>query len=183
MNTVQSMFNNNESIQALRDQGYGSADFEVAVAPLQYPIWNNAEKRISSKSVIYRTDTGEELGVAGHGRTAPQPRKLVDNLRNVLERSPVDTTGIKESIQTSHNGSRIAIQTTLPAYTFDTPDGDTASLSLLCISSYDGSWLHMMSAAATQYACTNLQVFVGGEVAVYKSKHTRSLDIEMGGYN
>ena len=181
MNTVQSMFNNNESIQALRDQGYGSADFEVAVAPLQYPIWNNAEKRISSKSVIYRTDTGEELGVAGHGRTAPQPRKLVDNLRNVLERSPIDTTGIKESIQTSHNGSRIAIQTTLPAYTFDTPDGDTASLSLLCISSYDGSWLHMMSAAATQFACTNLQVFVGGEVAVYKSKHTRSLDIEMGG--
>jgi hypothetical protein len=188
MNNIQTMFNNNTSIQALRDQGYGSADFEVAVAPLKYTVdeqgyEGTAPQRCysSSKSVIYRTDTGEELGVAGHGRTAPQPRKLVDNLRNVLERSPIDTTGIKESIQTSHNGSRIAIQTTLPAYTFDTPDGDTASLSLLCISSYDGSWLHMMSAAATQFACTNLQVFVGGEVAVYKSKHTRSLDIEMGG--
>ena len=179
MNNVQSMFNNNTSIQALRNRGYGSADFEVAVAPLQYPIWNNAEKRTSSKSVIYRTDTGEELGVAGHGRTAPQPKKLVENVWNVLERSPIDTTGVTQQIMTSHNGSRLAIQTNLPAYTFNTPDGDTASLSLLCISSYDGSWLHMFSAAATQFACTNLQVFVGGEVAVYKSKHTRSLDLSL----
>ena len=112
MNNVQSMFNNNESIQALRDQGYGSADFEVATTPLTYVARNSSgqlldlDSRVSSKSIIYRTDTGEELGVAGHGRTAPQPRKLVDNLRNVLERSPIDTTGIKESIQTSHNGSR-----------------------------------------------------------------------------
>jgi hypothetical protein len=38
----------------------------------------------------------------------------------------------------------------------------------------------MISAAAIQQACTNLQVFVGGEVAVFRAKHTRNLDIEVG---
>jgi uncharacterized protein affecting Mg2+/Co2+ transport len=38
----------------------------------------------------------------------------------------------------------------------------------------------MISAAAIQQACTNLQVFVGGEVAVFRAKHTRNLNIEVG---
>tara|TARA_R110000787_G_scaffold229335_1_gene336909 strand:- start:41 stop:562 length:522 start_codon:yes stop_codon:yes gene_type:complete len=38
----------------------------------------------------------------------------------------------------------------------------------------------MISVAAVQSACTNLQVFVSGEVAIYKAKHTQSLDIEHG---
>ena len=69
----------------------------------------------------------------------------------------------------------------LPEHTYTTSDGDNASLSLLAISSFDGTWPFMISAAAIQFACTNLQVFVGGEVSVFKAKHTRSLDIEQGG--
>ena len=52
MNTVHNMFSNASAVQGLRDGGYGDADFDIEVAPLQYPIWNNAEKRTSSKSVI-----------------------------------------------------------------------------------------------------------------------------------
>ena len=88
---------------------------------------------------------------------------------------------MEETIRTSHNGARTFVQYRLPEHTYKTSDGDEASLSLLAISSFDGTWPFMISAAAIQSACTNLQVFVGGEVSVFKAKHTQSLDIEQGG--
>ena len=181
MNTVLNMFGHASAVQGLRDSGYGAADFDIAVTPLQYPIWNNAEKRISSKSVIYRTDNGGELGIHGHGYKPVAPKKMIDNTRNILERSDLNTVGLTEQIKTSHDGARCFVQYNLPAHSYQTGDGDTASLSLLSTSSFDGTWPFMISAAAIQQACTNLQVFVSGEVAVYKAKHTRSLNIEHGG--
>ena len=87
--TITRMFPNNTALQAIREGGYGSAGFDIAVAPLQYPIWNNAEKRTSSKSVIYRTDTGEELGIHGHGYKPVAPKHMIDVTRNIIERSGV----------------------------------------------------------------------------------------------
>ena len=184
MNNVQSMFNNNESVQALRDQGYGSADFDIDVAPLDYLVTGHdglMERNKSSKSVIYRTDTGEELGIHGHGYKPVAPKHMIDVTRNIIERSDLSINGMEEIIRTSHNGARTFVQYRLPEHTYKTSDGDSASLSLLSISSFDGTWPFMISAAAIQQACTNLQVFVGGEVSVFKAKHTRSLDIEQGG--
>ena len=180
MNNVQSMFNNNESIQALRDQGYGSADFDIAVEPLRYTD-KYGDAIPSSKSVIYRTDTDEELGIHGHGYKPVAPKHMIDVTRNIIERSDLSINGMQEIIRTSHDGSRTFVQYRLPEHTYTTSDGDNASLSLLAISSFDGTWPFMISAAAIQFACTNLQVFVGGEVSVFKAKHTRSLDIEQGG--
>ena len=180
MNTIYNMFGNANAVQGLRDGGYGDADFDIEVAPLQYPIWNNAEKRTSSKSVIYRTDNGGELGIHGHGYKPVAPKKMIDNTRNILERSDLNTTGISEQIRTSHDGARCFVQYNLPAHTYETGDGDRASLSLLSTSSFDGTWPFMISVAAIQSACTNLQVFISGEVAIYKAKHTQSLDIEHG---
>ena len=180
MNTVHNMFSNASAVQGLRDGGYGDADFDIEVAPLQYPIWNNAEKRTSSKSVIYRKDNGGELGIHGHGYKPVAPKKMIDNTRNILERSDLNTVGLTEQIRTSHDGARCFVQYNLPAHTYETGDGDRASLSLLSTSSFDGTWPFMISVAAVQSACTNLQVFVSGEVAIYKAKHTQSLDIEHG---
>ena len=179
--TVLKMFSNNSAVQAIREGGYGSADFDIAVAPLQYPIWNNAEKRTSSKSVIYRTDTGEELGIHGHGYKPIAPKHMINVGDALLERSGLCLNKLERIIRTSHNGARTFVQYRLPEHTYRTSDGDTASLSLLAISSFDGTWPFMISAAAIQSACTNLQVFVGGEVSVFKAKHTQSLDIEQGG--
>jgi hypothetical protein len=105
---------------------------------------------------------------------------MIDNTRNILERSDLNTVGLTEQIRTSHDGARCFVQYNLPAHTYETGDGDTASLSLLATSSFDGTWPFMISVAAVQSACTNLQVFVSGEIAVYKAKHTQSLDIEHG---
>jgi hypothetical protein len=177
--TIMQMFPNNSALQSIRDGGYGSADFDIDTQTLNYftPEHGHIE---SSKSVIYRTDTGTELGVHGHGYKPVAPKKMIDVTRNIIERSGLSVDGIQEIIRTSHDGSRTFVQYKLPAHTYNTPDGDTASLGLLAVSSFDGTWPFMISAAAIQQACTNLQVFVGGEVAVFRAKHTRNLDIEVG---
>ena len=175
MNTVHNMFSNASAVQGLRNGGYGDADFDIEVAPLIY-----LDAYESSKNIIYRTDTAAELGVHGRGYKPIAPKKIVDTTRTVMERSELNLVGLTERIRTSHDGARLIVDYNLPAHTYETGDGDTASLSLLAISSFDGTWPFMISVAAVQSACTNLQVFVSGEIAVYKAKHTQSLDIEHG---
>ena len=182
MNNITPMFANNTALNTIKARGYGSADFDIGVSPLMYNTEEGeAVHYQSSKSVIYRTDTGSELGIHGHGYKPVAPKHMIDVTRNIIERSDLSINNMEETIRTSHDGSRTFVQYRLPEHTYKTSDGDSASLSLLSISSFDGTWPFMISAAAIQAACTNLQVFVGGEVAVYKSKHTRSLDIEQGG--
>lgn len=188
MGRILPMFTNNTAINVIRQGGYGDADFDVAVEKLKYRGQtvnqdgsNIAPVYTSSKSVIYRTDTGQELGVHGHGYKPVAPKHMIDTTRSILERSGLNLGNMYETIRTSHDGARTFVQYKLPEHTYKTVDGDSAALSLLAITSFDGTWPFMISAAATQFACTNLQVFVGGEVAVYKAKHTQSLDIEYGG--
>ncbi len=175
MSTIFNMFANGSAVQSLRDGGYGAADFDIEIAPLIY-----LDAYESSKNIIYRTDNAAELGVHGRGYKPVEPKKMIDNTRNILERSDLNTVGLTEQIRTSHDGARCFVQYNLPAHTYQTGDGDTASLSLLSTSSFDGTWPFMISVAPLQSACTNLQVFVSGEVAIYKAKHTQSLDIEHG---
>jgi len=184
MNNITPMFANNSALNTIKARGYGSAGFDIGVAPLDYLVTGHdglMERHNSSKSVIYRTDTGSELGIHGHGYKPVAPKHMIDVTRNIIERSDLSINGMEETIRTSHNGARTFVQYRLPEHTYKTADGDSASLSLLSISSFDGTWPFMISAAAIQAACTNLQVFVGGEVSVFKAKHTRSLDIENGG--
>ncbi len=184
MSNVTPMFQNYGATQSLRDKGYGSADFNIETKPLDYTCWVNdgggTDTRRCSKSITYRTDTGQELGVHGHGYQAVAPKHMIDTTRAIIERSDLNTRDIEERIRTSHDGARCFVQYTLPAHNYITPDGDTASLSLLATRSIDGTFPFMISAAAIQSACTNLQVFMGGEVAVYKAKHTKGLNIEHG---
>jgi hypothetical protein len=180
MNDIINMFKNTSDMTELKRSGYGEAGFEIGEAILQYHT-QAASVQNTTKKVIYREDTGAQLGVHGLDYKAVAPHEMIDVTRAIIERSDLDTTGIQETIRTSHNGSRTFVQYKLPAHTFITSDGDTASLGLLAVSSFDGTWPFMISAAAIQQACTNLQIFVGGEVAVFRAKHTRHLNIELGG--
>jgi hypothetical protein len=186
MSKVLPMFQNNTALSVIRQRGFGAADFDIATAPLTYEARTDecdeiTERMYSTKSVIYRTDSGAELGVHGHGYKPVAPKSMIAVARNILERSDLSLGNMQETIRTSHDGARAFVQYKLPEHTYQTVDGDHAALSLLAITSCDGTWPFMFSAAAIQHACTNLQVFVGGEVAVYKAKHTQSLDIEHGG--
>ena len=175
---IVSLFKNNNPLDIFG--GYGSADFEIAETPLYYEPEDFSFPLKSSKKVVYRTDTGAELGVHSQAYKPVPPKVMIDQTRAIILRSELNTDGIEETIQSSHSGSRTFVKYRLPNHTYETPDGDEASLSLLAITSVDSSWPFMISVAAMQAACLNLQVFVGGEVAVYKAKHTTGLDIEHG---
>jgi len=183
MSTPLSMFKNHEALEDIREGGYGSADFDIATAKLTYnmPYPNDNIDYSSSKTVVYRTDTGAELGVHGHGYKEVPPKHMIDVTRNILERSGLCLNKLVERIDTSHDGARTFVQYKLPEHTYKTGDGDTAALSLLALTSFDGTWPFMISAAAEQWACTNKQVFVSGGVSIFKAKHTQALDIEHGG--
>ncbi len=188
MSTVRSMFKNNKALEDIREGGYGPADFDIDTAELVYTpakvsgwLCDLSGPQTSSKVVVYRTDTGAELGVHGRGYKAVPPKHMIDVTRNILERSDLRLDNMRERIDTSHDGARTFVHYTLPEHTYETGDGDTAALSLLSLTSTDGTWPFMISAAADQWACTNKQVFVTGAVSIYKAKHTPSLDIEHGG--
>ena len=162
-------FTNAKELRDWLSHVQGEADLSTVYIYNRYPV----EGR--------RTDTGAELGVHGHDYKPVPPKYMIDLTRNILERSDLCLDNLVERIDTSHDGARTFVQYRLPEHTYETVGGDTASLGLLSISSADGTWPFMISAAATQFACTNLQVFITGDVAFYKAKHTQSLNIEHGG--
>lgn len=174
MNNVSSIFGKN----AHTFGGFGPADFDIETKPLVYSY--GEEYHESSKSVILRKDTGDELGIHSHKYKAIAPKKAIQAARDIILRSDLDTTDIIESIRTSHDGARTFVKYDLPAHTYKTADGDSASLSLLATTSFDSSWPFMISVAGHQWACLNTQVFVSGAVAIFKAKHTAGLNIDEG---
>jgi hypothetical protein len=180
MNNVTNMFKNSNALETFKN--YGDADFSVDKAPLTY-ITNEGQVLRSRKEVIYRTDTGVELGVHGARYSNTEElsyRKMIDNQRLCIERSGLDINGLEETIRVSHYGAKCFVRHSLPAVAFMTPDGDTATLSFLSVSSLDGSWPFIMSVGANQNACMNGQVFVSKAAMLYKSRHTKNLDIDKG---
>ena len=179
MNNIHNMFTNTSEINRLRENGCGIADFDIAIAPLTYATPDRCDI-LSSKKVVYRTDTGRELGVHGDRYRPVAPKHMIESTRKILERSDLNLKGVKETIRMSHGGGRTYVQYDLPHHSYTTTDGDTATLSLLATTSFDGTWPFLISVGAIQSACLNMQVFTSGNVAVYKSKHTEGLDIDHG---
>jgi len=162
--------------------GYGDADFEIESSPLFY-VDAEGNSRESAKHSIYRTDTGEELGVHGKNYSAPDQlsyKRMIDNQRSIFERADLNTTNMKENIAVSGNGKRCFVTNVLPEETLNTPNGDKASLSFLSATSLDGTLPFIMSAGAEQGACLNGQVFISGAATLYKNRHNRLLDIDHG---
>jgi hypothetical protein len=164
------------------DKGYGPADFEIDQAPLVYYTEDN-EMLNSSKHVIFRTDTNQELGVHG-SRYADlyelSYKRMIDNQRNTIARSSLNTDGMAEDIQVSYNGAMCFVKHNLPEEKIITPDGDSVSLSFLTVSSLNGIWPFICTLGGHQSACLNKQVFVSGAANIYKARHTKKLDIDHG---
>ena len=179
MTNVTNMFTNNEDVSVLRNNGYGSANFNIATTPLMFDTGSDSLS-ISKKKVIYRTDTGVELGVHGKNYKAVAPKHMIDTTRSILERSDLNLTNVIEHIATSHDGSRTFVRYNMPTHEYTTPDGDTASLQLLATTSFDSTFPFLISVGALQNACLNTQIFTDGTVCLFKSKHTQGLDINHG---
>ena len=64
MNAIVNMFRNTSDMTELKRSGYGEAGFEIGEAILQYHT-QAASGQNTTKKVIYREDTGAQLGVHG----------------------------------------------------------------------------------------------------------------------
>jgi len=162
---------------------YGDAEFDLDKSPLTY-YDANGELQISSKHVLFRTDTGEELGVHGKNYTKDlrqlSYKTMIDNQREVIRSSGLDTTDIQETISLGGVGQKCFVQHILPNEMLRTPGGDNASISFLGVSSLNGIWPLSLSVGANQWACQNNQIFTSNASMLYYSKHNLQLDIDKG---
>tara|TARA_B100001059_G_scaffold164314_1_gene163829 strand:+ start:2997 stop:3950 length:954 start_codon:yes stop_codon:yes gene_type:complete len=137
----------------------------------------------SNKVAVIRGDTIDTpnpviLGVHGESYKPVAPRELLQTQREIILRSGLNTDGITERVQTSHQGAATFITYRLPEHTYTTPDGDTACLTLLGVTSLNSTFSFIISAGANQWACMNRQVFVSGSAALFKARHTKNLDMK-----
>ena len=182
MNTVISIFKNNATVDSLRNNGYGDADFQVSSSPVLYKNEGHFGKtrELEGKKVYYRQDTGEALAIHGERYKPVSHTEMIDTARNVLERSDFDLTDIKESIKVGDGGAVCFVRHQLPNHYIKTPDGDTAVLETLHINSFNAAWPYQATVGALQNACTNHQVFLGQTAGIYKARHTDKLNIADG---
>ena len=163
---------------------YGKADFDIDKTALAYYLKEDASTRVCSKEVIYRTDTGDELGV--HGKQYCDDIKqlnyktMIDNQREGIRGSGLNMLDTQEVISVGDGGGKCFIKHTLPHENFTTPGGDTAALTLLGASSLNGIWPLTLSVGANQGACQNNQIFTANAAMLYTSKHNKQLDIDKG---
>jgi hypothetical protein len=172
------MFKNHEAIQSLRGN-YGQAGFKILKAPVQYSdkLWL---KYFDGKNVYYRSDTGTPIAVHGKNYKGLQYSEMIDKTRDMLERCELDCTGIKESIEVSHNGAMCKVEYDLPATSFKTPDGDYGSAKVMALNSWNGVWSFVMSLGFQQWACLNSQVMIKNPAGLIKQKHSQRLDVNNG---
>jgi len=182
--TVTSLYNNTQHINVLRDNGYGPADFDIALSEVYTPARDGRPEGmqlVPNRRVSYRTDTGEVLGHHSRRYKAVDHRTgMIDPLRRIIEHSSLNARGITENISIGNNGARCYVILDLPNHSITTPDGDSVNLRFLGTNSYDGSFPLILSTGGKQGACLNSQVFVSSSAALYKSRHTLSLDVAHG---
>ena len=112
----------------------------------------------------------------GYNISGAQYSDMYTQMVNICKASDVDCTGVSVDSSVSPNGARGTIKITLPAHTVETARGDETQLQLLGYNSVDGSWPMVIRMGAVRMACTNGQIMID-DFAVYKAKHTMSLDL------
>jgi len=163
--------------------GYGDAEFDLDKSPLTY-FDSQGTEHVSSKHVLFRADTGQELGVHGKNYTKDlrqlSYKTMIDNQRSVIRSAGLNTDGIQETISLGGVGEKCFVQHILHNESMRTPNGDYASISFLGVSSLNGIWPCSLSVGANQWACQNNQIFTSGASMLYKNKHNLQLDVDKG---
>ena len=112
----------------------------------------------------------------GYNISGAQYSDMYTQMVNICKASDVDCTGVSVDSSVAPNGARGVITITLPAHTVETARGDETQLQILGYNSVDGSWPMVIRMGAVRMACTNGQIMID-DFAVYKAKHTMSLDL------
>ena len=147
--------------------------------PVYYQDSNGFVQQDSNRKAIHvQGSSAAPISIfkKGYNISGAQYSDMYTQMVNICKASDVDCTGVSVDSSVSPNGARGTIKITLPAHTVETARGDETQLQILGYNSVDGSWPMVIRMGAVRMACTNGQIMVD-DFAVYKAKHTMSLDL------
>ena len=147
--------------------------------PVYYQDSNGFVQQDSNRKAIHvQGSSAAPISIfkKGYNISGAQYSDMYTQMVNICKASDVDCTGVSVDSSVSPNGARGTIKITLPAHTVETARGDETQLQILGYNSVDGSWPKVIRMGAVRLACTNGQIMVD-DFAVYKAKHTMSLDL------
>ena len=163
---------------ALRERGYGDADFDVQYHSL-YAIHGDEglTQLIPNRIVSMREDTQDVLGIHSLKYKGVNFRDGIDRCRDIIIKSDLADDSITEEILLTSNSKQCVVTYTLPNVMIDTPDGDKAALMIIMTNSFNGVWAFSIQVGLKQWACLNTQISTT-EGLVYKSRHNRFLNLD-----
>ena len=147
--------------------------------PVYYQDSNGFVQQDSNRKAIHvQGSSAAPISIfkKGYNISGAQYSDMYTQMVNICKASDVDCTGVSVDSSVSPNGARGTIKITLPAHTVETARGDETQLQILGYNSVDGSWPMVIRMGAVRMACINGQIMVD-DFAVYKAKHTMSLDL------
>jgi len=132
--------------------------------------------RVPGYRAVRRDDTMDILAVHSDGYNLTPYEDKVEIFRDAIQESNLDTTGMIEMLDMSHNGGRLFGGYTLPAHRVEIKEGDEVALKIAYWDSYDGSRALTIRAGAYRFACANYALS-GKDVVNIKRKHTKNNDL------
>ena len=183
-NVIDLKFNHNDV--ALRERGYGDANFDVEYQSLYTKPMDSIERGefhpdyhrlVPNKVVSVRSDTQDILGIHSLKYKGVNFRDGIDRCRDIIIKSGLADDSITEEILVTSNSKMCVVTYVLPNVMIDTPDGDKAALMIVMTNSFNGVWAFSIQIDVKQWACLNTQISTT-EGLVYKSRHNRFLNLD-----
>ena len=147
--------------------------------PVYYQDSNGFVQQDSNRKAIHvQGSSAAPISIfkKGYNISGAQYSDMYTQMVNICKASDVDCTGVSVDSSVAPNGARGVITITLPSHTVETARGDETQLQLVGYNSVDGSWPMVIRLGAKRLVCFNGQIMID-DFAVYKAKHTMSLDL------
>ena len=174
--------NVNHSNIALRERGYGDADFDVqyhSLYAIHKDLNGNADRTqlIPNRVASIREDTQDVLGIHSLKYKGVNFKDGIDRCRDIIIKSDLADDSIIEEIRVTPNSKQCIVTYVLPNVLIDTPDGDQAELMIVMANSFNGVWAFSIRVGLRLMACLN-GMLSNTDGLIYKSRHNQRLNLD-----
>jgi len=161
------------SMGILREEG---ALYDIVKLKDTYtnPITGQVEE--TGRVDLINGDTGEFVSNMSAGYTVVQNAEIFEAMERQIATSGLDITGMEIKVDVGMAGGNVCVQYIFPAHSVDTSDGDSTSLMITAINSFNGSSAFCIYLGGFRGYCMNTQVF-GTTIVSYRKQHCRGLSI------
>jgi len=163
-------------LDSLHSQG---AFYDVECTANLFPVTEGDKTayRSTGKKTLINGTTKQPISVMSDAYTVVQNKDIFNALDRQIAESDLDLTGAYTKVDVANNGAQVAVRYIFPAHSVDTGNGDTTSLMITAINSFNGSTSFCIYLGGFRGYCMNTQVF-GTTIVQYKKQHSRGLSID-----